>query len=56
VKYAAIGPISIHLPERIETNEELSADNPRWDMELIASKTGIHDTSPLKGNALRILG
>ncbi len=42
MKYAAIGPISIHLPERIETNAELSADNPRWDMDLIASKTGIY--------------
>ncbi len=43
MKYAAIGPISIHLPERIETNAELSADNERWDMDLIASKTGIHN-------------
>ena len=42
MKYAAIGPISIYLPQRIETNEELSADNPRWDMDLIASKTGIY--------------
>lgn len=42
MKYAAVGDISIHLPERIETNEELSADNPRWDMDLIASKTGVH--------------
>ena len=42
MKYAAIGPISIHLPQRVETNEELSADNPRWDMELIGSKTGIY--------------
>ena len=43
MKYAAVGNISIHLPERIETNEELSADNPRWDMELIASKTGVYE-------------
>lgn len=42
MKYAAVGNISIHLPERIETNEELSADNPRWDMDLIASKTGVY--------------
>ena len=43
MKYAAVGNISIHLPERVETNEELSADNPRWDMELIASKTGVYE-------------
>ena len=43
MKYAAIGPISVHFPERIETNAELGADNPRWDMDLIASKTGIHE-------------
>jgi len=41
VKYAAIGPIAIHLPEKIETNEELQRLFPSWDMELIGSKTGI---------------
>jgi 3-oxoacyl-[acyl-carrier-protein] synthase-3 len=41
VKYAAIGPIAIHLPERVETNEQLQAEFPRWDMDLIYSKTGI---------------
>lgn len=43
VKYAAVGPISVHYPERIETNEDLRADNPKWDMDLIASKTGIYE-------------
>jgi 3-oxoacyl-[acyl-carrier-protein] synthase-3 len=42
-KYAAIGPIAVHFPERIETNEDLMADNPKWDMELISSKTGIYN-------------
>ena len=42
-QYAAIGPISVHLPEKVESNADLSADNPRWDMDLIASKTGIHN-------------
>lgn len=42
VKYAAIGPIAVHFPDRIETNEDLQADNPKWDMDLIASKTGIY--------------
>jgi 3-oxoacyl-[acyl-carrier-protein] synthase III len=41
VKFAAIGPISIHLPERVETNDELGALFPKWDLDLIFSKTGI---------------
>ena len=39
--YAAIGPIAVYLPARIETNEDLAADFPDWNMELIYSKTGI---------------
>lgn len=42
-QYAAIGPISVHLPEKVESNADLSKDNPRWAMDLIASKTGIHN-------------
>ncbi|MFI4877203.1 MAG: ketoacyl-ACP synthase III [Blastopirellula sp. JB062] len=41
MNYASIGPIAIHLPERVETNEQLQAEFPQWDMKLIASKTGI---------------
>ncbi len=41
MKYAAIGPIEMHLPERVETNEELGALFPKWDLDLIYSKTGI---------------
>ena len=41
MNYAAIGPIAIHLPERVETNEELKAQYPGWDMDLIYEKTGI---------------
>ena len=41
MKYAAIGPIAIHYPERAETNEQLQQLFPDWDMELIRSKTGI---------------
>ncbi len=41
VNYAAIGPITVHLPARVETNEQLQAEFPNWDMELIFSKTGI---------------
>ncbi|MBL8892160.1 MAG: ketoacyl-ACP synthase III [Planctomycetaceae bacterium] len=42
MKYAALGPIAIHYPELIETNEFLAAANPSWDMELIGEKTGIY--------------
>ncbi len=41
MKYAGLGPIAVHLPEKIEGNELLQAENPGWDMDLIASKTGI---------------
>jgi 3-oxoacyl-[acyl-carrier-protein] synthase-3 len=41
VKYAAVGPIAVHLPERVETNAQLQAEFPSWDMDLIAQKTGI---------------
>ena len=42
MKYAAVGPIAIHLPERVETNEDLQKEFPDWDVSLIASKTGIY--------------
>lgn len=42
VKYAEVGPIAVHLPQRVETNEQLQAEFPNWDMKLISSKTGIH--------------
>ena len=41
MKYAAIGPIAVYLPQRVETNAQLQAEHPEWDMELIASKTGV---------------
>jgi 3-oxoacyl-[acyl-carrier-protein] synthase-3 len=41
LNYAAIGPIAIHLPERVETNDDLAKLFPRWDLETIYSKTGI---------------
>ncbi len=40
--HAQIGPIAVHFPERAETNEQLQAMNPDWDMNLIAEKTGIY--------------
>lgn len=42
MKHASIGPIAIHLPERIESNDDLQAEYPNWRMHAIAEKTGIH--------------
>lgn len=41
MNYAAVGPIAVHLPERVETNAQLKAEFPGWDMDLIYEKTGI---------------
>lgn len=41
MKYAFLGPISIYLPERVETNQQLQEEHPSWDMNLIQEKTGI---------------
>ncbi len=41
MKYAAIGPVAIYLPEKVEDNDFLGAKYPRWDMDLIYAKTGI---------------
>lgn len=40
--HSQIGPIAVHFPERIETNDELQLLNPDWDLPLIAAKTGIY--------------
>ncbi|MEM9586274.1 MAG: ketoacyl-ACP synthase III [Planctomycetota bacterium] len=40
--YAQLGPIAVHLPAQVETNQMLKEENPRWDLDLIAEKTGIH--------------
>lgn len=39
--HASIGPIAVHLPERIETNHQLQREFPGWDLALIEQKTGI---------------
>jgi 3-oxoacyl-[acyl-carrier-protein] synthase-3 len=41
MKYAAIGPVAVHLPEKVEDNEFLGSEYPKWDMKLIFAKTGI---------------
>jgi len=39
--FALIGPIAIHLPQRVETNDELRALHPEWNIDQIEEKTGI---------------
>jgi len=41
MKYASIGPIAVHLPERVDTNDQLAHEQPAWNMELIQEKTGV---------------
>ena len=41
MKYAAVGHIAVHFPERVETNEELRRAQPNWGLEEIEAKTGI---------------
>lgn len=41
MKHASIGPIAVVFPTRCETNAELQAEFPNWDLELIHEKTGI---------------
>jgi len=41
VYYGAVGPISVYLPPRVETNEQLQAEHPDWDMKVIGEKTGV---------------
>ncbi|MBC8875173.1 MAG: ketoacyl-ACP synthase III [Planctomycetes bacterium] len=41
MKYAAIGPVAVHYPEKVETNEQLKDEFPKWDMDQIFEKTGI---------------
>ncbi len=33
--YASLGPIAVHLPERVETNDQLQAEFPEWNMPAI---------------------
>ncbi len=42
MQFAEIGPIAIHFPRRIETNDQLNAEFPEWDMKTIGEKTGIN--------------
>jgi 3-oxoacyl-[acyl-carrier-protein] synthase-3 len=41
MKYASVGPISVHFPDRVEDNEYLGRTYPHWDMDLIHKKTGV---------------
>jgi 3-oxoacyl-[acyl-carrier-protein] synthase-3 len=38
---AHIVGLSFYLPKRVVTNQDLQAENPAWDMQRVAQKTGI---------------
>jgi 3-oxoacyl-[acyl-carrier-protein] synthase-3 len=42
VQYASIGPIAVHYASKVETNDDLAAEFPHWNIAAIAEKTGIH--------------
>ena len=39
--YSAIGPIAVHLPEKVETIDQLSSMFAKWDIQTIFAKTGV---------------
>lgn len=41
VKHAAVGPIAVHFPDRVESNDDLRRVQPGWDLDEIEAKTGI---------------
>ena len=41
MKYGAIGPVASFVPVSTESNNDLAAQNPSWDMDVIFEKTGI---------------
>lgn len=41
MKFASVGPIAVHFPDRVETNRDLQTAHPEWDLEEIEKKTGI---------------
>jgi 3-oxoacyl-[acyl-carrier-protein] synthase-3 len=42
VKYATLGPIAVYFPERSESIEDLRAEFPDWNVDLIHEKTGVN--------------
>jgi len=41
MKYGAIGPVASYVPDAVESNADLAASNPSWNMDVIYEKTGI---------------
>ena len=41
MSFALLGPIAVHLPSNVETNQQLQEQFPHWDMAQIGEKTGI---------------
>jgi 3-oxoacyl-[acyl-carrier-protein] synthase-3 len=43
LSFAAIGPIAVHFPQQRETIDDLRAEYPDWDVDLIYRKTGVKE-------------
>jgi 3-oxoacyl-[acyl-carrier-protein] synthase III len=41
--YSAIGPIAVHLPEKVENIDQLASMFAKWDIETIYAKTGVRN-------------
>lgn len=41
--HSAIGPIAVHLPEKIESIDQLASMFSKWDIETIFNKTGVRN-------------
>jgi 3-oxoacyl-[acyl-carrier-protein] synthase III len=41
--HSAIGPIAVHLPEKVENIDQLAAMFDKWDIEEIFTKTGVRN-------------
>lgn len=42
MKYATLGPISVYLPEKCETIDDLKQEHPEWELDEICAKTGVY--------------
>ena len=52
--YSAIGPIAIHLPEKVESIDQLSSMFAKWDMETIYRQDGRADPTYCRARSMRV--
>ena len=52
--YSAIGPIAVHLPEKVENIDQLSTMFAKWDIETIYAKTGVRNRHIAGARPMRV--